>query len=66
MLRHGERADRSIIEEERARISNPLDCPLTNLGVSQAHVTGQWLKEYFRRGFYKKVVIETSPLLTSL
>ena len=46
MIRHGERTDCSNLEEEMSRIENQYDCPLTNLGVSQAHITGQFLKKY--------------------
>ena len=66
MIRHGERTDSSNLAEERARVENPHDCPLTNLGVSQAHVTGQYLKEYLSRGGYSDIVLESSPLLRTL
>ena len=46
MIRHGERTDNSNLPEELARVENEHDCPLTYLGVSQAHVTGQYIKEY--------------------
>ena len=52
MIRHGERCDLSQLEEERARIEHKDDSPLTNLGVSQAHMTGKFLKDYLTKGGY--------------
>ena len=52
--------------EEQSRVSVEHDAPLSNLGVSQAHVTGKWLKEYLRGGQYQRVVIESSPFLRTL
>ena len=48
MVRHGERCDNSELEEERLRVTNREDPPLTKLGVAQAHVAGKHLKEYLR------------------
>ena len=66
MIRHGERTDCSNLPEERARIENIYDCPLTYLGVSQAHITGQYLKQYLARGNYQRIILESSPLLRTL
>lgn len=66
MIRHGERTDCSNLPEERARVENKHDCPLTYLGVSQAHVTGQYLKQYLAKGNYERIVLESSPLLRTL
>ena len=56
----------SNLEEELARIENPNDCPLTHLGVSQAHVTGKYLKEFLEKGNYDNIVMESSPLVRTL
>ena len=66
MIRHGERTDCSNLPEELARVEKSYDCPLTHLGVSQAHITGQYLKKYLTQGNYEKIVIESSPLLRTL
>lgn len=65
-VRHGERSDKSDIEEERARIDNLHDCPLTHLGVSQAHLTGQYLRDFLAGEGYERVVVESSPILRTL
>ena len=54
------------MEEERARVENHHDCPLTHLGVSQAHVTGQFLRDYLDQNGFERVIIESSPLVRTL
>ena len=42
MIRHGERCDKSKDKYEKLRaLANPIDPPLTELGISQAHILGQ-------------------------
>ena len=64
--RHGERCDNSEIPQERARIENVADPPLSNLGVSQAHVTGEYLRTYLAENGIENIIIESSPLLRTL
>ena len=67
MIRHGERCDKSIDDNERERaLSNPHDPPLSELGISQAHVCGQKQREYLQKGGYTNIIIETSPFLRCL
>ena len=63
---HGEKADNSNLQRERDRIDNEFDCPLTTLGLSQAHVTGQYLRKYFKENGFDKIIIESSPFLRTL
>ena len=34
--------------------------------MSQAHVTGQYLKKYLTQGNYQKIILESSPILRTL
>ena len=62
-IRHGERCDNSDDIDELNRVDNEYDPPLTKLGISQAHVCGQYLRKYLERGGYDRMVIEASPFL---
>ena len=67
MVRHGERCDNSADAEERLRAkANPMDPPLTQLGISQAAILGQSQRDYLQKHNYKKIVIESSPFLRCL
>ena len=65
-INHGQRCSGSEIEQERKRVDNKIDDPLTCLGVSQGHVTGRYLKMWLRNGVYDKITIESSPFLRTL
>ena len=58
-IRHGERCDNSNDQAEYDRMTNYEDPPLTNLGVSQAHVCGKALVDQLKG--YDSIVIESSP-----
>ena len=71
-MRHGERADdiRSPTQSAAMNLilprSQTLKCdpPLTKVGVAQAILTGQFLKEYFENKIKpNKIVIKTSPFI---
>ena len=66
MICHGERSDTSNLEQERGRVENKYDCPLSYLGASQAHVTGQYLRMVLNANGYEKIIIESSPFLRTL
>ena len=67
MIRHGQRCDLSDKPEEKQRAqSNPVDSPLTQLGISQAHICGQHQKAYLKEHGYSHIIIESSPFLRCL
>ena len=62
-IRHGERTDKTEDLDERERIVNKWDPPLTKIGVSMAHLCGRSLRLKLEKLGYEKVIIEVSPFL---
>ena len=68
-MRHGESVDEVLSPTWVIPRSETKECdpPLTKIGVAQAIITGQYLKEYFKTEFIPtKLIIRTSPFIKSI
>ena len=65
MIRHTERADKTVIPETFRTKEDP---PLSSLGIKQSHITGQYLKKWFEMNEmeFDKIIIESSPFIRTL